>query len=84
MNHPVSTKVFFFVTRDCRYFFFLCGYILANDTGYVLLYRLSMKQLNSDIGVEMNLTVEVFLSLQHFQWAYYVIYWRLFYWNMFF
>jgi hypothetical protein len=28
----------------------------------VFLYRLSMKQLNSDIGVEMNLIVEVFLS----------------------
>jgi hypothetical protein len=29
--------------------------------------RLSMKQLNSDIVVEMNLTVEVFLFSQHFE-----------------
>jgi hypothetical protein len=28
-----------------------------------------MKQLNSDIGVETNLTVEVFLFSKHFEWC---------------
>ena len=44
-------------------------YVLCQSNSYIFFcFRSSMKQLSSDTGVEMNLTVEVFLFSQCLEW----------------